>query len=53
MNTNSKKIIGVVGGVGPYAGIDLVKKIFDQTKATCDPIPMTFSITKQKRFMES
>lgn len=31
-----KKIIGVVGGVGPYAGIDLVRKIFDQTLATKD-----------------
>lgn len=31
-----KTIIGVVGGVGPYAGIDLVKKIFDQTVATTD-----------------
>ncbi len=36
MNTNGKRIIGVVGGVGPYAGIDLVQKIFNQTKATCD-----------------
>jgi aspartate racemase len=31
-----KKVIGVVGGIGPYAGIDLVKKIFDQTLATKD-----------------
>ena len=30
------KTIGVVGGVGPYAGIDLVKKIFDNTKANTD-----------------
>ena len=29
-------MIGVVGGVGPYAGIDLIKKIFDQTKADSD-----------------
>jgi len=28
--------IGVVGGLGPYAGIDLVRKIFDQTIATID-----------------
>ncbi len=28
--------IGVIGGVGPYAGIDLVKKVFDQTIATTD-----------------
>ncbi|HEY5615808.1 MAG TPA: aspartate racemase, partial [Bacteroidota bacterium] len=31
-----KHIIGVVGGVGPYAGLDLVKKIFDQTTASID-----------------
>ena len=28
--------IGIVGGVGPYAGLDLNKKIFDQTVATTD-----------------
>lgn len=31
-----KKVIGVVGGVGPYAGLDLVRKIFDQTIARSD-----------------
>ena len=31
-----KNIIGIVGGIGPYAGLDLIRKIFDQTKATCD-----------------
>ncbi|WP_313561761.1 aspartate/glutamate racemase family protein [Ruminiclostridium cellobioparum] len=30
------ELIGIVGGVGPYAGIDLVKKIFDQTRANTD-----------------
>lgn len=29
---NKKKMIGVVGGLGPYAGLDLYKKILDQTK---------------------
>lgn len=29
-------MIGVVGGVGPYAGLDLVAKIFDQTEASAD-----------------
>ena len=29
-------MIGIVGGVGPYAGLDLVKKIFDQTLAGKD-----------------
>ncbi len=35
-NTNRRRMIGVVGGVGPYAGLDLCRKIFDQTKATRD-----------------
>lgn len=29
-------IIGIVGGVGPYAGLDLTRKIFDQTEASRD-----------------
>lgn len=28
--------IGIVGGVGPYAGLDLMRKIFDQTEARSD-----------------
>jgi aspartate racemase len=28
--------IGVIGGMGPYAGLDLVRKIFDQTRASRD-----------------
>ncbi|MEX0746822.1 MAG: amino acid racemase [Rhodothermales bacterium] len=31
-----EKIIGVIGGMGPYAGIDLVRKIFDLTTANKD-----------------
>lgn len=31
-----QKIIGIVGGVGPYAGLDLTRKIFDQTVARRD-----------------
>ena len=31
-----EKIIGIVGGVGPYAGLDLAKKILDQTIARQD-----------------
>ncbi len=30
------KLIGIVGGVGPYAGLDLNRKIFDQTIAKND-----------------
>jgi aspartate racemase len=29
-------IIGVIGGVGPYAGIDFVRNIFDNTRAVTD-----------------
>ena len=29
-------MIGIVGGVGPYAGLDLQQKILEQTKATAD-----------------
>jgi aspartate racemase len=29
-------MIGIVGGVGPYAGLDLVKKVFDNTFARTD-----------------
>lgn len=32
----SDKMIGIVGGVGSYAGIDLIRKIYDLTDATCD-----------------
>ncbi len=29
-------IIGIIGGVGPFAGVDLTSKIFTQTMARCD-----------------
>ncbi len=32
----NENIIGIVGGVGPYAGLDLTKKILDQTIAERD-----------------
>ncbi len=32
----SKKAIGIIGGVGPLAGIDLAKKVFSHTKADKD-----------------
>lgn len=31
-----KHIIGIVGGMGPYAGLDLAKKVFDNTIAVSD-----------------
>lgn len=36
MVTSEISPIGVVGGMGPYAGIDLIRKILDQTNATSD-----------------
>lgn len=33
---DERNAIGVVGGLGPYAGLDLVKKIFDNTVASTD-----------------
>ena len=36
MNLEDKKMIGVIGGMGPYAGLDLVQKIFDETDAKTD-----------------
>ena len=35
-NMERSKIIGIVGGVGPYAGLDLSRKVFDQTLASRD-----------------
>ena len=34
--TSYPKVIGIIGGLGPYAGIDLFKKIFLHTKAASD-----------------
>ena len=28
--------IGIVGGVGPHAGLDLTRKLFDHTRAEAD-----------------
>ncbi|MEM1041193.1 MAG: amino acid racemase [Bacteroidota bacterium] len=33
---DERNAIGVVGGLGPYAGLDLVKKVFDNTDASTD-----------------
>lgn len=29
-------MIGIVGGIGPYAAVDLLTKVYDSTKANCD-----------------
>ncbi len=41
---NIDNMIGIVGGVGPYTGIDLARKICDQTVATYDQdhLPLAF-----------
>jgi aspartate racemase len=36
MANRKQKVIGVLGGCGPYAGLQLVKNIFDQTIAGTD-----------------
>ena len=37
MKSQKNKMIGIVGGMGPYAGLDLARKIFDLTQAKKDP----------------
>jgi len=32
----AEKLIGIVGGVGSYAGLSLIKNIYDLSEATCD-----------------
>lgn len=51
-------MIGIVGGIGSYAGIDLIKKIYDLTGATCDqdhlPVSMLSAphrITDRTRYL--
>jgi len=46
----SEKMIGIVGGVGPYAGLDLVRKIFDLTEAKTDQehLPVTLISLPEK-----
>ncbi len=39
-----RTVIGIVGGVGPYAGLDLAKKIFDQTIAAGDQEHLSIAI---------
>lgn len=36
MTAIRKNIIGIVGGVGPYAGLDLLQKVFDSTLSASD-----------------
>ena len=43
MKSQKNKMIGIVGGMGPYAGLDLARKIFDLTQAKKDQdhVPLT------------
>ena len=52
-------MIGIVGGVGPYAGLDLMKKVFDNTLARADQdhldvvmLSMPGSIADRTEFLE-
>ena len=52
-------MIGLVGGVGPYAGIDLLKKVYDNTIANNDQehldtvlLSMSSSINDRTEFIE-
>ena len=49
MNSNDEKI-GIVGGAGPYAGLDLAQKILQQTKADRDQdyLPLLIISTPHK-----
>ena len=59
MQIEKRKMIGIVGGMGPYAGLDLVRKIFDLTQANQDQdhVPLTMisvphKITDRTKFLE-
>ena len=45
-------MIGVIGGMGPYAGIDLIKKILDMTKATSDQEHIPLSLISVPHLIE-
>lgn len=40
--SRSNRIIGIVGGMGPYTGLDLCKKVLDQTIAITDQEHFSF-----------
>lgn len=50
MKNQKNKMIGIVGGMGPYAGLDLARKIFDLTKAKKDQdhVPLTLISNPEK-----
>ena len=46
------KIIGIVGGVGPRASVELVKHIFEQTKASKDREHLSIAFLSYPSFIE-
>jgi aspartate racemase len=46
------KTIGIVGGVGPYAGLDLAKKIFDNTEAQHDQEHLDVLLVNSPRLID-
>ncbi len=46
------KTIGIVGGVGPYAGLDLTKKIFDNTEARYDQEHLDVLLVSSPRLID-
>jgi aspartate racemase len=47
------KTIGIVGGVGPYAGLDLTKKIFDNTEARYDQEHLDVLLVNSPRLIDN
>jgi aspartate racemase len=46
-----QQLIGIVGGVGPYAGLDLATKIFDQTIADRDQEHLPLALLSMPAFI--
>ena len=45
----TEKTIGVVAGAGPFAGLDLLQKILDQTIASRDQEHLTIAALSQPK----
>ncbi|MCF0238252.1 MAG: hypothetical protein HUK24_06595 [Sphaerochaetaceae bacterium] len=45
--------IGIVGGVGPYAGTDLVNKVFSHTKANKDQEHIDLYLVSSPKIIEN
>jgi len=52
MSVNHQKIIGIVGGVGPFAGLDLARKIFEQTQAKIDQEHLSVALLSMPQEIE-